>query len=79
MSTSATSGKKIDCMRKEFSIDQVRYMPFWLEDSKKLDFNSSSNIPFIDIEAKLSLQKRQKSFQKQCVKSTFTDDNWRLK
>ena len=49
MSTSATSGKKIDCMRKEFSIDQVRYMPFWLEDSKKLDFNSSSNISFIDV------------------------------
>ena len=49
VSTSATSGKKIDYMRKEFSIDQVRYMPFWLEDSKKLYFNSSSNIPFIDV------------------------------
>ena len=44
---SATSGNKIYFMRKEFSIDQVSLMPFWLENGKKSYFNPSFDINFV--------------------------------
>ena len=41
---SATPGNKTDFTKKEFSIDQVSSMPFWLRNGKKPDFNSLADI-----------------------------------
>ena len=44
LTDSATSGNKTDFMIKGFPIDQVSSMPFWLENRKKSDFYSSSDL-----------------------------------
>ena len=46
-------------------------MPFWLENCKKSDFSSSSNIPFVDAR---NLNRKQNLAYK-IVETHFTDDN----